>query len=405
MKKPNSITIEYFIVLILMVIFSSATSAQLKIYTAGDWSTPGIWTLGNVADDITEDAVILNNCGTITVSSNFTVGNVTLNDKNTWTINASNYINIGASGNPKDLTSNNTATLNVDGDLTIWGNLSVNNNLELNVSGNLVIKGDADLNNTANVNVSGDMTVNGNFTANNNLDFVVDGEVVIDGDFTTGNNATTSGAGTVSIGGSCTSNICNTGPLSPLLPVELFTYRVKLEENNVRIDWATATEIENDYFVVERSNDAYHFEEIGREEGAEFSQSTRYYAITDHFPFEGVSYYRLKQVDMDGTTTYFDIKMVDNKNGYTDEYGLTVFPNPIMEHSTFNIGLEGFEGNNVQVKIQNMSGFLVYADEVEISQERELIELNTNIIQDSGMYVVSVFNNDRWYHHKFMFMK
>jgi cytoskeletal protein CcmA (bactofilin family) len=189
------------------------------------------------------------------------------------------------------------------------------------------------------------------------------------------------------------------------LPVELYTYEVTLDNNNVRIDWATASELNNDYFIVERSIDAYHFEEIAREDGSGNSDAFRYYAVTDRFPFEGVSYYRLKQVDFDGTTTYFDIKMVDNKNGYTDEYGLTVYPNPIMEHSKFNIGLEGFDGNTVQVKIQNMSGFLVYSSEVSVSQERELIELNTNIIQDSGMYVVSVFSGNRWYHHKFMFVK
>jgi hypothetical protein len=172
------------------------------------------------------------------------------------------------------------------------------------------------------------------------------------------------------------------------LPVELYSYVVKLKNNKVRIDWSTASEIDNDYFVVERSQDAYHFEEIGREEGAGFSESFRYYAITDRFPFEGISYYRLKQVDCDGTTTYFDIKMVDNNDGYTDEHGLTVYPNPIMEHSKFSIGLEGFEGDAVQGKIQNMSGFLIYSDEINISEERELIDLETNIIQDSGMYVI-----------------
>ena len=189
------------------------------------------------------------------------------------------------------------------------------------------------------------------------------------------------------------------------LPVELYFYNVKLENNNVRIDWSTASEVDNDYFVVERSTDAYHFEEIAVEEGAGNSDAIRYYAVTDRFPFEGISYYRLKQVDFDGKTTYFDIKIVDNKNGYTDQYGLTVYPNPIMEHRKFSIGLDGFDGNTVQVKIQNMSGFLIYSSEVEISQERELIELETNIIQDSGMYVVSVFNDNRWYHHKFMFAK
>ena len=57
------------------------------------------------------------------------------------------------------------------------------------------------------------------------------------------------------------------------LPVELLTYDVKLKNNKVRIDWTTAVEINNDYFVVERSTDAYNFEELERVQGAGNSQS------------------------------------------------------------------------------------------------------------------------------------
>ena len=127
--------------------------------------------------------------------------------------------------------------------------------------------------------------------------------------------------------------------------------------------------------------------------------------MTDRFPFEGVSYYRLKQVDFDGKTTYFDIKMVDNKNGYVDKHGLTVFPNPIMEHGKFNIGLEGFDGDIVKVEIQNMNGFLIYSNEINISQDRELIELSADLVSDSGMYVLSVFSDSKWYYHKFLNIK
>ena len=189
------------------------------------------------------------------------------------------------------------------------------------------------------------------------------------------------------------------------LPVELYTYSVKLEDNQVRIDWSTATEIDNDYFVVERSSDGYSFEEFARVEGSGNSTSIRNYGISDEFPFEGVSYYRLRQVDFDGKMTFFDIKTVENKNGYVDKNGITVFPNPIMEHSKFEIGLEGFGGEIVQIKIQNMNGFLIYSNEIEIEQQRQLIELETNILNDSGMYIVSVFNDNKWNHHKFMFIK
>jgi hypothetical protein len=188
------------------------------------------------------------------------------------------------------------------------------------------------------------------------------------------------------------------------LPVEMYRYEVALKNNNVRIDWATQSETNCDYFEVERSRDGYHFEAIGKEFGAGTSESLRYYSITDRFPFEGKSYYRLKQVDFDGTTTYFDVKMVENNDGFTDQYGLSVFPNPIMEHGKFNIGLDGFAGNTVQINIVNMTGVLIYSDEFTINQERELIELSSDIIPGSGTYVVSIFSNKRWYHYKFNYL-
>jgi hypothetical protein len=220
MKKLKTISAKFLFLCMLLVIFSFTANAQLIIDSAGDWGTPGIWTLGNIADDITEDATIQNGTGTITVSNDYTVGDVSMNN-NTWTINSTSTFNIGQSGTPKNLSASNTAVLNVDGDLIIWGDLTVSNNLILNVSGNLVIKGNADMNNTANINVTGTMTVNGNFTASNNLDFLVDGTVTIDGDFETGNNPTTSGSGTVVIEGDCTSDICGTGPLQVCTPGSL----------------------------------------------------------------------------------------------------------------------------------------------------------------------------------------
>ena len=118
-----------------------------------------------------------------------------------------------------------------------------------------------------------------------------------------------------------------------ILSAELYSYKVKLDDNNVRIDWATATEVNNDYFVVERSEDSINFEEIGRLQGAANSDELRYYALTDRFPFEGISYYRLKKVDFDEKTTYFDVKMVDHIDAYTDKYELSIFPNPLIDHN------------------------------------------------------------------------
>jgi hypothetical protein len=107
------------------------------------------------------------------------------------------------------------------------------------------------------------------------------------------------------------------------LPIELLDLRAVQQGQVVRLDWATATEVDNDHFVVQRSWDGTTFEDVERVEGAGNSVSTLFYSSTDQRPRNGLNYYRLKQVDIDGTTDYSDVVAVD-----VHQKDLAVFPNP-----------------------------------------------------------------------------
>jgi hypothetical protein len=432
MKNLNQLTIQ-FLITFACLSFTTAIHAQTTYYSrnatsGGNWNTVNSWTTNSdgsggptVSVPQRGDHVVVLNGHTISINNKNDNGSsgIRPNDVPDPGLNIASFT---GSGNTMfyhtgDITVESGGTLDVNALIMLGGTTAVSG--DFITSSDLVNLGRMDVY-SGRLDIGDDLVLSGYSETDINVSALSADDIYLDH-----TDAKLCGTGTLTLGDAIQEfngadaalQVCSgfrllgcgtcpfTGSGSFLLPVELYTYDVKLEDNNVRIDWSTASELDNDYFVVERSTDAYHFEEIGREEGAGFSESFRYYAITDRFPFEGISYYRLKQVDFDGTTTYFDIKMVDNKNGYVDEHGLTVFPNPIMEHNKFNIGLEGFDGDNVQVKIQNMSGFLIYSNEVDISQDRELIELETNIINDSGMYVLSVFNDNKWYHHKFMFVK
>jgi hypothetical protein len=88
--------------------------------------------------------------------------------------------------------------------------------------------------------------------------------------------------------------------------------------------WVTATETDNDYFLVERCTDGVTFETVGRVEGAGNSTQVLSYSFTDEDPYEGVSYYRLKQVDFNGHYSYSQIVPVT----FTTETPSAVYPNP-----------------------------------------------------------------------------
>ena len=87
------------------------------------------------------------------------------------------------------------------------------------------------------------------------------------------------------------------------LPIELLEFNAWPQGEVVLVDWATATEIDNLWFDVERSADGSAFSSIDRVPGAINSQSTLNYNTVDEAPLSGTSYYRLRQTDLDGSST------------------------------------------------------------------------------------------------------
>ena len=120
------------------------------------------------------------------------------------------------------------------------------------------------------------------------------------------------------------------------LPIELLDFRATPDEATVRLDWITATETNNDHFIVQRSRDGLTFEEVGRLPGAGTSASTLFYHSVDEHPLPGTSYYRLDQVDVDGTTTSSPLVPADRAAS-----DLVVFPNPSADgaFTVYNINL------------------------------------------------------------------
>ena len=102
-----------------------------------------------------------------------------------------------------------------------------------------------------------------------------------------------------SMGGGCTP-----------LPIELLHFDAKLVDNKVICNWATATEINTDYFVIQRTTDGINYENIDSTSASENSFEIRYYELEDPNPIPGTSYYRLKQYDLDGSNEAFPLSEV-----------------------------------------------------------------------------------------------
>ncbi len=108
--------------------------------------------------------------------------------------------------------------------------------------------------------------------------------------------------------------------MNNILPITLLSFQAQVVDGLVRTEWITASEINNDFFTIERSKDGENWEDIGTVDGAGDSNVQLSYAFIDDAPYTGISYYRLRQTDFDGTTTVSDPQAVEIKQG--DAFGL-----------------------------------------------------------------------------------
>ncbi len=110
-----------------------------------------------------------------------------------------------------------------------------------------------------------------------------------------------------------------------LLPIDLLSFNASLWKNSfVKINWSTASENNNNYFLIERSNNLTNWEKVREVKGAENSSIVLNYSTVDKNPYHGLTYYRLKQVDFDGNYSFSEIKSVNNIN----EILVNIYPNP-----------------------------------------------------------------------------
>jgi hypothetical protein len=110
------------------------------------------------------------------------------------------------------------------------------------------------------------------------------------------------------------------------LPVKLITFVAGKEQNTARLSWATSEEVNADRFEIERSADARSWKSIKSVKAIGNSSSQQKYLAIDNLPLPGLSYYRLKMIDLDGSYTYSGVESLLMKNN--DNLPIP-FPNPV----------------------------------------------------------------------------
>jgi hypothetical protein len=180
------------------------------------------------------------------------------------------------------------------------------------------------------------------------------------------------------------------------LPITLKSFNVDYEQptNTVYIDWVTATETNNKLFTVEKSVDGVQWLTVATQQGAGTSSIQHNYSAVDDNPFAGVSYYRLKQTDLDGTATYFSVVPIN----VPATYHVSLFPNPTTGNMTLNYTSQSMDP--VTVKITDLSGKVIANYMInEVTQGENNFNVNTSSLR-AGMYFMQVSNPQKTFYLK-----
>ncbi|MES2654387.1 MAG: T9SS type A sorting domain-containing protein [Bacteroidota bacterium] len=180
---------------------------------------------------------------------------------------------------------------------------------------------------------------------------------------------------------------------SATLPVKISSLNAQLVNNKkAQVNWVTSLEINNNYFEVQRSIDAINFEVIGKVKGNGNANKTINYSYDDDISAVNATtiYYRLNQIDYDGTSTLSSIKAVNHELETSNENTCQIFPNPAVNkvNLTFSKTITG----KVEIKIFSQQGLLV--DVIPVNPATNpTFEIDLGHL-DSGCYIVETLDSN-----------
>lgn len=370
-------SILFFMVLAPIFVFGQATT----ITSTGNWSDAGIWDGGNIANSSGE-TVSMNSNTTVTIQSpeSFTIGNYTANNSNSIIINSGASLALSPGS---FLAAGNGTTITVAGSFIVNGNFTVQNNVTLNITGTMIVTGNIDMGNIGTLNVSGSISVGGNFEGGNNtsVNIASGGAISVTGSVSVGNGSTLTSSGSFTAAGGC-------DPSTPpgfcaALPIELLFIKSIAMDNIVRIQWATASEKNVSEFIIEKSIDGLDFSEMISVKSKGDSRVRQDYEVVDENPFIGNTYYRLKEIDINGSTETFEIVAAK----FSGKKKANVFPNPVTEHQ-LNLSLNFIPENSAEFSIVDLTGTVIKRQKIDTH------EISIPLDVQAGIYFLILKTTD-----------
>lgn len=187
-------------------------------------------------------------------------------------------------------------------------------------------------------------------------------------------------------------NFFDVVPYVAPLPVKMVYFKARVSDKTSLLTWATAAEINNSHFEIERSTDTKEWTNIGRVEGNGNSSRLIKYEFIDNQPMV-VNYYRLKQIDFDGKYEFSDVKYIDFKNTVLDGLSCVVFPNPTNGLFTVEINKKS-KIHSIKIDILDLQGAVLKQINLEAGGSQYFTTPIDISSFENGIYIVKVTSGE-----------
>ncbi|TZF83103.1 T9SS type A sorting domain-containing protein [Pedobacter sp. BS3] len=171
---------------------------------------------------------------------------------------------------------------------------------------------------------------------------------------------------------------------SKTLPVELLTFNARKQQNGVLLSWQTASEANNDQFILYRSGDGKQFSPIDTISGATYSAQMLSYSFLDKDPLAGNNYYRLVQYDLNGSVTDLGTRVISF--GIKDAR-LVVYPNP-FNGSRLKFRYKAVDAH-LTVRLTDLTGKIVYRKIIPVNDLEEYV-IDFPVQLAAGFYILNL---------------
>lgn len=365
-----------YIIILLAILFSINSFADnfTTRNAGGVWNDIDTWDDGSTYPSTTADNATIDNGDNVSFPGTgvkITISELILNN------NAEFYL-------PED-------------DTLVCDSISVINRADVLIDGVLLVVGGIHMreNSFLNLDATGSIEVGGDFYGRNNVDLNIDGNMHVSGDFTLGNNSEITGGGSITVDGDV--SIPGDADNGGILPIDLLYFKTDISNNAVALSWATASEINNNYFTIERSFNGIDFEEIATIDGAGTSSQILEYSYNDKLIREGIAYYRLKQTDFDGEFETYNAVAIEIKDLKLDNV------NSIhMSDSELITSVTSQNSSEALIVLSNINGQIIKKQNITLNKGTSSHTLNINNI-DRGIYLLTLYFKGKQISRKFIY--